>query len=311
MKKLLLLASLFLSVISISAQTSNEKKSISITCGVPSGLTVVSITDSSAKLEWTVVFNAFSYNVQYKEVNASTWSTVNTKSNSFTVAGLTPLSRYEYQVQTLCELGTSSFSTSYSFNTIDGAVSCGTPVEFRAYSIIDVSATISWKAIAEATSYNIQYRVKGAESWMSGNTTGNLFVVVGLDASTRYEYQVQTVCAAGKSDYTASCFFNTLATRPNNNLINLSNEVSQSNPLSIYPNPAVNSATVSYTADADNMITIRLYDITGKTISKNEYSALKGFNIYALDLNTVNKGLYMVEINNGRKVTVKKLYIDK
>jgi hypothetical protein len=59
------------------------------------------------------------------------------------------------------------------------------------------------------------------------------------------------------------------------------------------------------------MITIRLYDITGKTINTNEYSTLKGFNNFTIDLSNINKGLYIVEINDGSNTIVKKLFIDK
>jgi len=275
---------------------------------IPTGLTSGSITDASSTINWSVVSGATSYNLQYRVKGAASWTLVNTLTNSYTITGLADLTSYEYQVQAVNATEETNFSTSSFFTTLETAVSLEVPSGLSASSITATSVIVSWTAVSGAIKYNVQYRVKGATVWHSIIEKFNTHTITELTASTRYEYQVQAVSESGKSDYSTSSFFNTLAVT----IVGRSNtEISSLANAPLFPNPAVNKTTISYNAEEDNMITIRLYDITGKTINTNEYSALKGFNNFTIDLSNINKGLYIVEINDGINTIVKKLFIDK
>lgn len=86
---------------------------------------------------------------------------------------------------------------------------CGVPAGLGAGSITTSGATISWGAVANAVSYNYQYRVVGSSTWTTGNTTATSVALAGLNQSTNYEFQVQTVCAAESSAFSASATFTT------------------------------------------------------------------------------------------------------
>ena len=86
-------------------------------CDVPSGLTASTITSTGATLNWTAVTGASSYNVQYKEVSASSWISTSSSTTSATINGLTASTAYEFQVQTVCSSGGSSYSASFTFTT--------------------------------------------------------------------------------------------------------------------------------------------------------------------------------------------------
>lgn len=89
------------------------------TCGVASGLSATSITQTSATVSWSAASGATSYNLQYKLSSSSTWTTITgitTTSRSLT--GLTANSTYNYQVQTVCGGTSAAYSTAASFTTL-------------------------------------------------------------------------------------------------------------------------------------------------------------------------------------------------
>lgn len=93
-----------------------------------------------------------------------------------------------------------------------GGGTCGTPSGLASSSITTASATISWTAVSGAASYNIQYRVNGATSWINTTSTTNSKALTGLTAATTYQYQIQTVCASTTSTYSSIATFTTSST---------------------------------------------------------------------------------------------------
>lgn len=89
---------------------------------VPTGLATGSITTSGALLSWTSVSGATSYDVRYKTVSGSNWTTINTSLVSYTVSGLTAATLYEFQVSAKNSAGSSAFSTSKQFTTSSSTV---------------------------------------------------------------------------------------------------------------------------------------------------------------------------------------------
>lgn len=71
------------------------------------------------------------------------------------------------------------------------------------------SALVSWTAGAGATGFNVRYRVSGTATWTTVNTTGNALTILGLNACTAYEVQVQSLCADLSGQFSASVNFTT------------------------------------------------------------------------------------------------------
>src|SRR6185503_11466880 len=88
------------------------------TCGTPAGLSATSITTSSATLNWGSVSGATSYNVHYRVVGNATWTSTTSTTTSKAISGLAANTTYEFQVQTVCSGGSSSFSGSATFSTL-------------------------------------------------------------------------------------------------------------------------------------------------------------------------------------------------
>ena len=86
---------------------------------VPTGLNASGVTDSAATLSWDAVAGA-TYDLQYREVGSSTWTTVNVVGVSTQISGLSPLTQYEAQVRSVCpDTSTSAYSSTINFTTTD------------------------------------------------------------------------------------------------------------------------------------------------------------------------------------------------
>src|SRR6185436_11899341 len=132
-----------------------------------------------------------------------------TGTTNFTASSLTPSTSYEWQVQTNCTGGSSSFTSSVVFTT--GSATCTTPTGINTSSITNTTALFSWTAVPGAVNYNFQYRVLGDPNWTwTGWTTTNSYNASLLAPGTTYEWQVQTVCSGGgTSPMSGSIIFTT------------------------------------------------------------------------------------------------------
>ena len=183
---------------------------IGMACMPPPGMNTSSITSTSAIFNWTAAASASSYVVRYRVVGTSTWTTATASASPYTATGLTPGSNYEWQVQTVCSGGTSIYTISTTFVT--PPTTCNVPSGTVTTNINATSATYTWTAVGGAVSYNVRYRLVGASTWTTANTTANSYSVYSLTASSNYEWQVETVCAGGTtSGFSASIPFSTTA----------------------------------------------------------------------------------------------------
>jgi hypothetical protein len=177
-------------------------------CNVPSGLVAASVTSGSAVLGW-VSTGAISYNIRYKPTSSSTWSTSSSAGLSLSIASLAASTIYEFQVQSICSSGSSSYSASTIFTTL-ASVTCNVPAGLNATSVTSGSVTMNWGSTG-ALSYNVRYKATSSSTWITTSSATISKAVSGLSSSTTYEFQVQSVCSAGSSGYSASAFFTTAA----------------------------------------------------------------------------------------------------
>ena len=182
--------------------------STTATCNAPTGMATSTITTTSATLGWAAASGATSYNVQYRVVGATTWTTGTSATTSFNLSGLTASTNYEWQVKTVCASGSSAFTASTTFTT--SAITCTVPTGLVSASITATSATLSWAAVSGATGYTLQYKLSSASTWttVSGITTTSS-VVSGLSACSAYQYHVLSLCSAGSSAYSTTSTFTT------------------------------------------------------------------------------------------------------
>lgn len=179
-------------------------------CGSPSALTTSGITATGATLTWAAVSGASNYTVQYKTSAATTWTSVTATSNTTTLSGLASSTIYNWQVKTNCATNASSYVAGANFTTL--APPCTAPTGLSSSNLFTTKATISWAAVAGATSYQVEYKTAAATTWTVSTQTTTSKALTGLSAATQYQYRVMTICSASSSSaYSATGTFTTLA----------------------------------------------------------------------------------------------------
>jgi hypothetical protein len=176
-------------------------------CNIPTGLIATSVTSNSAIVSWAST-GAVSYNLQYKPSTSSTWTTLQTTGLSVSLSSLTASTTYQFEVQSICSSGSSSYSSVSTFVTQTVVQPCNIPSGLVATSITSSGAILSWGSTG-AISYIIHYRATGSTVWTSISTASASISVSALAANTYYEFQVQGVCSTGSSAYSSSTTFKT------------------------------------------------------------------------------------------------------
>lgn len=108
-------------------------------------------------------------------------------------------------------IGNIFFDISNANFTITGAVACGDPTGLTSSAIGNNTATVSWVAVANATSYTVDYKTNTATTWTSFSTaqTGTSAVLTGLTQGTLYSWRVRATCAAGSGNFVSANFTTT------------------------------------------------------------------------------------------------------
>ncbi|MFK7971624.1 MAG: fibronectin type III domain-containing protein [Bacteroidia bacterium] len=179
-------------------------------CDAPTNLAVSGISINGATLGWSSSTNATNYDVRYRVAGTTTWTNVNNVSGTSQVlTGLAATTTYEWQVRTSCGNQNSGYTAGQNFTTLTPP--CDQVTNLAVTGLGLNGATLVWSSSANATNYNVRYRVVGTTTWTNvNNVSGTSQVLTGLTATTTYEWQVRTNCAANNSAYTAGPNFTTL-----------------------------------------------------------------------------------------------------
>lgn len=110
-------------------------------------------------------------------------------------------------------IGNIFFDISNSNFSITAPALCGDPTALTTTSITANAASIGWGAVANATSYAVEYKLNTATTWTTINaaqTTTNASLT-GLTPGTAYNWRVRATCAAGAGNYVSVNFTTTAA----------------------------------------------------------------------------------------------------
>ncbi len=198
--------------VAYSATTSFTTSAV-VTCGTASGLAASAIASTTATLGWTAVSGASSYNIQYRKSGTTAWTSTTSTTNSKAISGLTASTLYEFQVQTVCTGGNSTFTASATFTTLAATTTCNAPTGLATTGITSTGATLSWTAVTGAASYGVDYKKSTATTWTSlaTATTTTTASLTGLTASTAYNFRVRTNCSGGTTSSYTTANFSTIA----------------------------------------------------------------------------------------------------
>ena len=79
--------------------------------------------------------------------------------------------------------------------------------------------------------------------------------------------------------------------------------------IAVYPNPANDQLNVSLLFAESNAVNIELFDLTGKAVATPNMNQAISPNQYTLDVADLTKGVYILKVTNGTKVSTSKVTI--
>ena len=178
-------------------------------CDKPGSSSVASLTNTSVKVTWETMANAIKYQIKYRIVSTTSWTTKTVTVSEKTLTNLTVASNYEYKLRTKCPSGWTSFTPTETFTTSGGgsgggSTTCDMPGFTSTEYLTATRTKVSWEAMPQAVRYQVRYRLSGSSSWTTkaSNTTNR--TLTGLQNGGTYEYKVRTKCPSGWTSYTAT-----------------------------------------------------------------------------------------------------------
>ena len=249
-------------------------------CNTPTGLAVNNITDQSALATWTPGGSEASWQVEYKLLTSTNWTSATTSTPSYAIAGLQSNSNYHVRVKAICSSNESSFTTPVVFATIGGA-----------------TFTIT------ATSNNF------------GIITPSGSVVVNSGANQMFTFVPNTDCAIDSLvidngtpiPYSANTytFSNVLANRSIHAIFRLVGGVDENNlakMVALYPNPTNSYIELSFNETQLQVKECKVFDIYGKLLKivpvTNDHTRI--------DVSDFANGVYVIRLESEMGTITKK-----
>jgi len=179
-----------------------------------------------------------------------------------------------------------------------------TLVDFRGRVLSDGSHELSWQVNATAGSSVRHYVLEAGTTWDHLSPLATL----GPDEK-RYRranppfgrsfYRLRIHSEDGTELYSSVV---ELARKPASTASQLD--------ISVYPNPAQDEVYVSWRTDANEPLTIRLYNSLGQTLTETAISKPEASGTQTLSLRTLSKGLYLVEVRQGERLSLVRLVVE-
>ena len=172
-----------------------------------------------------------------------------------------------------------------------------TPVKFAtglSGALVNGFAKLSW-----ATATEVSTKSFVIEKSIDGKTFSTLEVIPAKNKPSAYEY-------TDASKLTGSAYYRLKVTNNDGSYsysssVQLSNKVSVK--ISVYPNPVVNTATVSHTQAVSGAV-LKVSSISGKTIST--YNVQLGATQTSINVGNLTKGSYVISYENNGEVSTTK-----
>jgi hypothetical protein len=188
----------------------------------------------------------------------------------------------------------------------------GTSNLFRNNYIVNTASAaatgVTNTGLAEVDSKNTP---AGLDAWMrlaaNGNsiddvTNGKGNVLVDIQNN---DFRI----IAGKATSTMANFNNSVVDLFGK--FNAVNNISEVSGVSVYPNPAVNEINVDFNSNIAFNGTVKLMDLSGKTLIQKSINALEGLNNISFETSNVSNGIYLVVMSSNKGQFSQKVIVNK
>ncbi len=173
-------------------------------CDKPIQLLVSDLTESGATLSWSAQTNHMGFTVEVRSKGRTpnfAWEN-ETVDTSIRIEGLVPGSRYQFRVEALCDLGSSSGSSSWqTFETagMNPSESCSKANDLEVMALTGSSAVLTWTGGVHSSHFEIEVRSKGKTPvyFFERSLMDNIVLIEGLVPDGKYQFRVKTTCQNG------------------------------------------------------------------------------------------------------------------
>jgi Secretion system C-terminal sorting domain len=288
--------------------------------------------------------------LQWKLTSASTWTTVSAlTATSYNLTALTASSGYSYQVQANCSGTTSAYSTASTFTTEagggGGCVDSNEPNNSRTTAAVITPGTAKlsqlsvstdkdwWKFGNSSATRNIKvtlttlpadYDLKVYRSAtllstsQNTGTTNEQVILNNATVSSGYTAYIYGYNGAynNTSCYTLLVQLSSTAWRTDGSTDGDVQEIElaatfENAGFGMFPNPAADQVTIEVPTEKEGTAIVNLFDVTGKRIASQNRSIEKGDNQFVFQLDGLQNGLYLVQVQQGEHTHTRKLNVQR
>jgi len=285
----------------------------------PTGIHTVDTIHTRVRIKWDNMSSSSctpnQYRIQYRVLGTTTWSNKNVLNTSncgpFNQSGklitnLLPGTTYEYRVKAwYCyTIGSSPWSTIQTFATLSECPNVG---NFNVISPLPTRAVFTWDDSNGPYSFvRIKLRVDSISNpsgsdWQNAGGFGVNYGIWsrtknGLVAGETYRGQSRTWCDPNGGPYKSANWTPLIFwTQPTS--VRMGEEYGISN-LDVYPNPSRDIFNISFTSEEEQDFTLRVVNLLGEEIVKEDIQKYVGEYFKSLDLSQFDKGVYLLEIKS-------------
>ncbi|MDX2249848.1 MAG: fibronectin type III domain-containing protein [Bacteroidia bacterium] len=265
----------------------------------PKELNVTELSETVARLSWSEVEHAESYNARFRRLNATEWSSRNFEQNYVRATGLKPCTDYEFQVETVFEGTGTGFSATKSFQTLgctsipvsNGGSFDEAPTGLYASNVFNDQATIHWNEVAGATSYKLQYKPAGSGRVITKVVNTTTTSIFGLSTGTIYLYRVRANFDNTSGPYSATAFF-----MPGVFASRLRTAGGETEYIQTAINPSDRMLRVQYRLPDAGVMDISILDARGEIVQNYPSFSVRSDVPFELDVNSLRIGNYQLRI---------------
>ncbi len=175
-----------------------------------------------------------------------------------------------------------------------------------------------WNAIPANTA-----NISAAQwSWGDGTTSNTLFTSHLYSVAATYTICLSTTISCGASaTYCSSYYIYKSASADGNDMIEvnvidassvgLKNNAKNNNSFVVYPNPNNGMFTVKMDGLSEGAVNIEVYNVYGQLLAEVQAESTGKNMEQAMNLPTLNEGVYMLKISNNGNTVIKKISVQK
>ena len=79
---------------------------------------------------------------------------------------------------------------------------------------------------------------------------------------------------------------------------------------SLFPNRSTGNFTLQFNTESSDLVALRVYDLSGRSVFVKDYTEVGSFFEEEVSLGNMAKGIYLLRIVNGGKLTTRKLVLE-